>query len=113
MFNDILNGSQSKHKKIYYGLTEEEVKDKLIGYNVRSSKYVGKGVNTSLKGLIQFLIDNNMQKYIKYYTIIDIDKFVTNTDIYPDKKYDMITVRTPIVIKIDNYKEIDYSKYDK
>lgn len=95
-------------KNIYYGLTEKEAKEKKLDYTARKN-FNGKGVNTTLTGLIKFIEDNRLQDTIKYYTKIDPKKFSINKSILPDIKYDMIVVNTPFSIEINDIKKINYS----
>ena len=66
--------------KIYYGLTEEESKLKKLKYKGKKD-YKYKSVNTTLKGLRNFIKDNKMTSLIKYYTILDSKIFTINKDI--------------------------------
>jgi hypothetical protein len=106
MFKDIIDKSKSKY--IYYGLTDEEVKAGFVDY-AHNSNYSGKGVNTSLFGLVKFLIDHDMKKYITHYTKIPLSKFTVNKDIYSDKKYDMISVKIPFKIEFTECHKINYT----
>ena len=92
--------------KIYYGLTEAESKKKQLTYNA-NSKYTHKGVNTTLKGLKKFIIDNNMQNIITKYTVLDISNFDVDESVYKDDEYDMISVKIPFTIPIDNVHDLN------
>ena len=93
--------------KIYYGLTEEESKQKILIYK-GSNDYKYKGVNTSLEGLIKFIKDNNMESIIKYYTVLDSNIFEIEDDILIDKEYDMIAVKIPFEFEINNVNQISF-----
>jgi len=93
--------------KIYYGLTEEESKQKVLIYK-GSKDYKYKGVNTSLDGLKKFIKDNNMESIIKYYTVLDSNIFEIEDDILIDKEYDMIAVKIPFEFEINNVNKIAF-----
>jgi len=86
-----------KLKTIFYGLTEDEVTQSFIYYT--SNKYSIKGVNTSLRGLKKFIIDNNLSHIIRYYIKIPIAKFKVRYDIDYDEEYNMIGVEIPFKFK--------------
>lgn len=90
--------------KIYYGLTEEETKLKVLKY--ANEKYKNKGVNTSLEGLKKFIKDNKMDKIIRYYTIIDSSIFTIESDIFFDVEDDMVVVQIPFEFEINNVHEL-------
>ena len=91
--------------KIYYGLTNEEVKEKKLIYTGKKEfKY--KGVNTSLNGLKKFIKDNKMESIIKYYTILDSSIFNIDNSILFDEEYDMIAVKIPFEFEITNINKL-------
>ncbi len=91
--------------KIYYGLTNEEVKEKKLIYTGKKGfKY--KGVNTSLNGLKKFIKDNKMESIIKYYTILDSSIFNIDNSILFDEEYDMIAVKIPFEFEITNINKL-------
>ncbi len=87
--------------KIYYGLTNEEVKEKMLIY-IGKKEFEHKGVNTSLNGLKKFIKDNKMESIIKYYTILDSSIFNIDNTILFDEEYDMIAVKIPFEFEITN-----------
>ena len=91
--------------KIYYGLTNEEVKEKNLIYPGKK-EFKHKGVNTSLNGLKKFVKDNKMESIIKYYTILDSNNFNIDNTIMFDKKYDMIAVNIPFEFEIKNINKL-------
>ena len=91
--------------KIYYGLTEEEAKLKILKYS-NTKKYDCKGVNTSLNGLKKFIKDNKLEDLINYYTVLDSKVFQINKSILFDEKYDMIAVKIPFEFKIKNINKL-------
>lgn len=91
----------NNRKKVYYGLTDSEVRSNNILYK-RDIMYDGKGVNLSLRGLRKFIKNSNIDDVIKHYTIIPISEFTVLDHIDYDDKYDMITVKTPFNVKITN-----------
>jgi hypothetical protein len=114
MFDPILESNSlldeyKKYTHVFYGLTKSEASAGFIKYTAGAS-YSGKGVNTTLNGLVRFLTDHHMQEYITHWVKIPISKFTINTDIYPDKEYDMITVKTPFRITFTDPQEIKYPK---
>lgn len=90
--------------KIYYGLTEDETKLKVLKY--ANEKYKYKGVNTSLEGLKKFIKDNKMDKIIRYYTIIDSSIFTIESNIFFDAEDDMVVVQIPFEFEINNVHEL-------
>ena len=92
---------ESRTYNIYYGLTEKESKKKKLVYK-SNSKFTHKGVNTTLSGLKRFIKDNNMQNIITKYTILDKNIFDIDTSVYPDKEYNMISVKIPFEFDINN-----------
>ena len=91
--------------KIYYGLTDEEVKEKKLIYKGKKEfKY--KGVNTSLNGLKKFIKDNKMESIIRYYTILDSSIFNIDNSILFDDEYDMIAVKIPFEFEITNINKL-------
>ena len=122
-YSNILLEKKSSFK-IYYGLTEEESKQDKLVYK-GNSKYTHKGVNTSLEGLKKFIKDNHMEDTITKYTILNSNIFDIDDSVYPDKEYDMISVKIPFEFtigkvydlnininesKIFNLKDIYYNK---
>ena len=91
--------------EIYYGLTEEEAKLKVLKYS-DNKKYDCKGVNTSLKGLKKFIKDNKLDDLIKYYTILDSNIFNISKEILIDEEYNMIAVKIPFEFEIKNVKKL-------
>lgn len=87
---------------VYYGLTEDEIKRDGVYYRV-SFDYRLKMVNLSLDGLRRFILDNNMQDIIKYYTVLDSSIFEIDDSVYTDGKYDDIAVKIPYSFKVDQY----------
>lgn len=87
--------------KIYYGLTKEESKLKILKYS-NSKKYDYKGVHTSLCGLKKFIKDNKMDDLINYYTILDSKIFQNDKSISFDGEHDMIAVKIPFEFEIKN-----------
>lgn len=91
--------------KIYYGLTNEEVKEKMLIYTGKKG-FEHKGVNTSLNGLKKFIKDNKMESIIKYYTVLDSSIFNIDNNILFDEKYDMIAVKIPFEFEITNINKL-------
>ena len=91
--------------KIYYGLTDEESKLRILKYD-KTKNYKHKGVNTSLNGLKKYINDNKMGKIITYYTVLDSKIFIIDKDILFDKEYDMIAVKLPFEFEINNVHKI-------
>lgn len=91
--------------KIYYGLTNEEVKEKMVIYTGKK-EFEHKGVNTSLNGLKKFIKDNKMESIIKYYTILDSSIFNIDNSILFEEKYDMIAVKIPFEFEITNINKL-------
>ena len=91
--------------KIYYGLTNEEIKEKMLIYTGKK-KFEHKGVNTSLNGLKKFIKDNKMESIIKYYTILDSSIFNIDNNILFDEEYDMIAVKIPFEFEITNINKL-------
>ncbi len=87
--------------KIYYGLTDEEAKNKSLEYK-GSKDFTHKGINTSLSGLKKFITDNGLQDTITKYTILNKNDFDIDDSVYPDSKYDMIAAKMPFTININN-----------
>lgn len=87
--------------KIYYGLTDEEAKNKSLEYK-GSKDFTHKGINTSLSGLKKFIADNGLQDTITKYTILNKNDFDIDDSVYPDSKYDMIAAKMPFTININN-----------
>jgi hypothetical protein len=97
--------SVTESSKIYYGVTDEEKKSGYIHYK-KDNRFDGKGVNTSLQGLQNFIKDHHMGKHIKHYIVLNRDDFEVNDHIDIDTKYDMISVKTPFDIKIDHVRPL-------
>lgn len=91
--------------KIYYGLTEEESKLKVLRYK-GNNKYEYKAVNTSLIGLRRFINDSGLCSLVRYYVVLDSNVFEINEDILFDEKYDMIAVKIPFEFEIKNVKKL-------
>ena len=96
----------ARENKIYYGLTEKEAKQKHLVYK-KNGNYTHKGLNTTLSGLKKFVIDNNMQKIITKYTILDRNIFDIDENVYPDKEYDMIAAKLPFEFDITNVHDLN------
>lgn len=96
----IIHDVKKEIKVIYFGVTEKEIKNGFIEYN--SSYYTHKGVNTTLDGLKRFIKIHNLQDDIKSYAVIPIEKFNVDKSIYPNKKYDMLSVKLPFKIRISD-----------
>lgn len=97
-------------KLVYYGITEEESKNKYIEYK-SNSKYHGKGVNLDLEGLRKFIKDSKLDNEIKYYFVTSIENFEIIEDVYLDSEYNMVLVKIPFKIKIEKVYEIgDYNE---
>jgi hypothetical protein len=94
---------------IYYGLTKEEKTNQKVIYK-KNDLYDGKAVNLNLKGLKEFIKDENMESIIKYYSKIPIKKFRVIKAIIKDKKYDMITVEIPFEIEFKKAYKINWRK---
>ena len=98
----------ARGNKIYYGLTEKEAKQKKLVYK-GNSKFTHKGVNTTLSGLKRFVKDNNLEKIITKYTILDKSVFNVDESVNKDDKYDMIAVRFPFEFDITNVHDLNLS----
>ena len=98
--------------KIYYGLTEKEAKQKKLVYK-GNSKFTHKGVNTTLFGLKKFVKDNNLEKIITKYTILDRSIFDIDESVNKDDKYDMIAVRFPFEFDITNVHDLNLSNLNE
>lgn len=94
---------------VYYGLTQEEIKNEKIIYK-QNNKYCVKGINLSLEGLKKFLIDNKMQNIIKYYTEVNLNDFEIDESIIKDEVYNMIAVKIPFKFKIGKIHKINWRK---
>lgn len=101
-----------RENKIYYGLTEKEAKQKKLVYK-GNSKFTHKGVNTTLSGLKRFVKDNNLEKIITKYTILDRSIFNVDESVNKDDKYDMIAVRFPFEFDITNIHDLNLSNLNE
>jgi len=96
-----LAGVTARRKYVYYGLTSEEAKASRLNYE-HSSKYTGKGVNTTLGGLKKFVKDHDLS-YLTHYTRVPIGKFEIMHEVLPDEEYNMLTVKAPFSLRLDSY----------
>ncbi len=92
---------------VYYGLTKAESKGQYLIYN-SNQLYDKNGINLTLKGLKNFIRDNDMTNIIQYYTKIPLNNFKKIKDILKDEEYDMITVELPFKFKIEKVYKINW-----
>lgn len=92
-----------KETKIYYPLTKTEALKKQLIYK-KDSRYDGKAVNTSYKGMIQLISEEALENELIYYVVLPLDIFRVNTNIEINTDYPMISIETPFTIDLVKYK---------
>lgn len=91
------------NQKIFYALSLDEIESSKLFYP-KKDNFNGKSVNLDLKGLKKFIYDNFKEDYYTFYYIeVPIKLFEIDNTIIKDKKYNMISVKTPFEINLTDY----------